>query len=280
MRVPPHDYGAARSFMGRYLISLCTIALLAVGLPASARDALAGQAAGVEDARRALSREAFPWYDQDRDSLRRVHLSPPENVAKKSGEPEANPSSEKDSERDVDESRPQANWTLGSWGDILAIVLVAAMFFAIAWFFIRAYLTREEQATVDDTARIKHTAVDDAARIEALPFRIRRGELDLLAEARRLYEETKFSEAIVYLFSYQLVELDRHQVIRLSKGKTNRRYLRELGRQPALRSMLERSMVAFEEVFFGGHALGRAQFETVWHEIGPFTAMLARQERA
>jgi len=265
--------------MGRFLISACTTALLAVGLPASAAEAFAGPIAGVEDARRALRREAFPWYDQDHDSLRRVHLSPPENVANKSGEPEAKPPSENDSERDVDESRPRASRTLGAWGDILAIVLLVALFFAIAWFFIRAYLSREEQAAVDDTARVKHTAVDDAARIEALPFRIRRGDIDLLAEARRLYEETRFSEAIVYLFSYQLVELDRHQVIRLSKGKTNRQYLRELRPQPALRSMLERSMVTFEEVFFGGHALGRAQFETVWHEVGPFTAMLARQER-
>ena len=34
---------------------------------------------------------------------------------------------------------------------------------------------------------------------------------------------------MIYLFSHQLVQLDRHQIIRLAKGKTNRQYLREVG---------------------------------------------------
>jgi hypothetical protein len=119
--------------------------------------------------------------------------------------------------------------------------------------------------------------VDDRARIEALPFRIRRGDIDLLAEAKRLYEEGKFGEAIIYLFSYQLVEMDRHQVIRLAKGKTNRQYLRDLKRIAPLRTLLERSMVAFEEVFFGGHTLDRARFESVWQQLGQFDALVTEQ---
>ena len=55
------------------------------------------------------------------------------------------------------------------------------------------------------------------------------GRLDLLAEARRHYQAGNYGAAIVYLFSFQLVQLDQRQIIRLAKGKTNRQYLREVG---------------------------------------------------
>ena len=51
----------------------------------------------------------------------------------------------------------------------------------------------------------------------------------------RLYEKRgNFNQAIIYYYSYQLVTLDRRQVIRLAKGKTNRQYLRETGRRGPL----------------------------------------------
>ena len=75
----------------------------------------------------------------------------------------------------------------------------------------------------------------DAARIESLPFPVAAGRLDLLAEARRHYQAGNYGAAIVYLFSFQLVQLDKRQIIRLAKGKTNRQYLREVGpRTPLL----------------------------------------------
>ena len=73
----------------------------------------------------------------------------------------------------------------------------------------------------------------DADRVEALPFHVRAASGDFLAEARRLYDAGHYSEAIVYLFSYQLVQLDKHHVIRLAKGKTNRQYVRETRQRPA-----------------------------------------------
>ncbi len=45
------------------------------------------------------------------------------------------------------------------------------------------------------------------------------------------------------------MELDKRQFIHLDRGKTNRQYLRELGRRVDLRRLLEPTMVAFEEVF-------------------------------
>ena len=101
----------------------------------------------------------------------------------------------------------------------------------------------------------------DADRVEALPFKVRSVSGDFLDEARRLYEAGQFSEAIIFLFSYQLVQLDKQHVIRLAKGKTNRQYLRELRQRPTLRSTLELTMVAFEDAFFGRKTLSRERFE-------------------
>jgi hypothetical protein len=240
-------------------LSRCLALLAAVGAvfvsPREARPANDGN--GVAEARQGLRRGGFPWYDKKTDSARPVHVDVPWNIG----------------------NGPKTSWSMPgiSFWELLAIIFLAVVLCTLVWLLIRAYLNREEAVAVGDSGRVRQSTVDDAARIEALPFRIRSGDIDLLAEARRLYEQGKFSEAIVYLFSYQLVEMDRHQVIRLAKGRTNRQYLRDLRRQPLLREIIERAMIAFEEVFFGGHALNRARFESVWHQLPQFTAFVTQQ---
>jgi hypothetical protein len=117
-------------------------------------------------------------------------------------------------------------------------------------------------------------------RVEALPFHLRKPTGDFLSEARRLYEAGNYSEAVIYLYSHLLVQLDRHHVIRLTKGKTNRQYLREVRSRTLLREILDRTMVAFEDVFFGHHALTRERFEECWRRLDEFHGELERQERA
>ncbi len=95
-----------------------------------------------------------------------------------------------------------------------------------------------------------------------------------MGEARRHYEQGNYSEAIIYLFSYELVQLDKFALIRLARGKTNRQYLREVPRRPELRSPLERTMVAFEGVFFGSRLLDRAGFEACWQQLPQFEEQL------
>ena len=116
---------------------------------------------------------------------------------------------------------------------------------------------------------------EDADRIEALPFPVRRGRLDLLGEARRLYGQGDYRQAIVCLFSFQLVRLDRQQIIRLTKGKTNRQYLREVGPRMGLRRLVEQTMVVFEDVFFGNRELDRARFESCWSRLNEFELLAA-----
>jgi hypothetical protein len=114
------------------------------------------------------------------------------------------------------------------------------------------------------------------ASVEALPFMAQRPHEDLLGSARRYYEQGHYSEAIIYLFSYELVELDRFAIIELARGKTNRQYLREAGRIEAARSLLERTMLAFESAFFGRYPLDRASFEACWNQLNTLEGLRAQ----
>jgi hypothetical protein len=120
----------------------------------------------------------------------------------------------------------------------------------------------------------------DVDRVEALPFQLRGAKGDFLAEARRLYEAGHYSDAIVYLFSYELVQLDKHHLIRLAKGKTNRQYLREVRQRPTVRAILELTMIAFEDAFFGRKVLSRERFEECWQRLDEFQQELEHSQRA
>ena len=111
--------------------------------------------------------------------------------------------------------------------------------------------------------------------VEALPFMRQRSLDDLLGQARQHYLAANYDEAIIYLFSYQLVELDRRNLIRLAVGKTNRQYLRELRGRGTLAGLVEHTMVAFEDVYFGGHRLTRQRFESAWDRLPEFESLVA-----
>ena len=189
-----------------------------------------------------------PWYDRTTDGVRPLEVVPPR--------------------------RPPASTSTGpkksvdlSWLQLLAWGAIAAVLLALAYFLIQAYLESENRAAAVQSGQRPARDVD---RIEALPFMAARVQSDLLAEARRNYEQGNYREAIIYLFSFELVELDRHGIIRLERGTTNRKYLREAAARPPLARVLEQTMVAFEAVFFGKHDLDRAGFEACWSQVSQF----------
>ncbi len=220
----------------------------------------------IESGREALQgRTHYPWYDPQSDDVRRVNVAPPK--------PPPAPSN-------PNWNWPQwkgwnLNWSIADyfWTAMQVIFwgLIIALFVFLIFLLTRVFLGRESAGAVssEDSQHIETGAAAD--RIEHLPFEVRRPQGDLLAEARRLYEQGDFRQAIVYYFSYLLVELDRRQVIRLTRGKTNRQYLREVRRQrQEVASLIERTMVAFEDVFFGDHALERERFESCWSGLEDF----------
>jgi hypothetical protein len=207
----------------------------------------------VESGRKALARSSNrPWYDAKADAIGRVHPEPPR--------------------------KPAEIPFLEQFMTALFWVAIAAVLAGLVYVLIQAYL-RMENLTTTSSETSKKVAVGEASRIESLPFPMKRDESDLLAAARRHYELGNYAEAIIYLFSYELIELDRHQLIHLARGKTNRQYLREMARRPPLRGLLEQTMVTFEDVFFGNRPLDRSRFEACWSRLDEF-ATLSQQVTA
>jgi hypothetical protein len=110
----------------------------------------------------------------------------------------------------------------------------------------------------------------DLERISDLPFQVDVSPKDPLSEAKRLMDAGDFERAIIYLFAYQLLQLDANQWIVLQRGKTNRVYLRELRQSPELRSIMETTVLAFEQVFFGRYKLDRSRFMHCWNRLDDF----------
>jgi len=227
--------------------------------------------AAVETGRQALQgRTRYPWYDAQQDGLRRIDVQPPAETAE-------NRRSKWEADLwDPSSSQPSfgTDWSL-LWAIIEAVIwlgllaLLVWLIYYLAQTYLRQHAAPEAEDVVADEARTQ------ADLIESLPFDVRRPQSDWLAEARRWAELGEYGQAIIYLFSYQLIRLDRGQHIRLARGKTNRQYLRELQRRPDLRGILERTMLAFEDVFFGHYPLDRTGFERCWERLDEFHQRLA-----
>jgi hypothetical protein len=215
----------------------------------------------VESGREAMRVGAYPWYDSSKDDLQRINVKPPKPP------------------------KPPSNWDWGDWSfegikvffdslgalvRVLLYALFAALLALLVYILVKVFLKQSSKDGADEDEEDDEDRLGDVDRIEELPIQIAAPRGDFLAEARRRYEAGDYSGAIIYLFSYQLLYLDRHQRIQLTKGKTNRQYLREVRSLPQLQSMLARTMVAFEDVFFGHHPLERDAFEACWREVDEF----------
>jgi hypothetical protein len=193
-------------------------------------------------------RMSLPWYDTETEKLRPVELRQPVEL--------------------------NLAWLAepAYWLVVAVVIVVLAL---IVWLVLRQLARRQQRKPAATPAGEAELAAD---RVEALPFLRERSHDDLLGQARRHYEQGNYSEAIVYLFSHELVELDRSSLIRLARGKTNRQYLREAGKIRPLASLVERTMVAFEDVFFGRRPLDRAGFEACWQELGQFDQLISQAQ--
>jgi hypothetical protein len=222
------------------LLLLALTSVLSLALASAAR----AEEDPVNEAREAFKSSAtFPWYDAEKDSLTPLALraDPPP----------------KEGFRWLSVLQ-WAAWVLLGIGLLLLIGLII---YSVRYF-------RGTGPIAEQTA--EQNTVVESEGVEALPFMAQRSQGDLLGEARRLYELGNFSEAIVYLFSYELVQLDKFAVIRLARGKTNRQYLRESVKAPPHKQLLENTMHTFEDVFFGRRVLDRAGFEACWNHVSMF----------
>lgn len=251
----------------RLLLLLVAASLVAMtALTACAQDAELDPA--VEQGREALSsRGQMPWYDSQKDDIRALNLPPEENDfdnRKSRWSSNATPTT-------TNTNTNARSFSELLWGIVQIIfwVLVVVILAGLVYLLVRAFINREDQ--IAQTTSITFEAdTDDEERIASLPFEMARPRGDLLDEARAQYDAGNFRLAVIYLFSHLLITLDKHQLIRLAKGKTNRQYLRELRSRPELKSILEQTMIPFEDVFFGNHTLDREEFEACWQQLDRF----------
>jgi len=213
--------------------------------------------AAIEQGREALLENSYPWYDAETGVLK-----PPA--------PSRDPM--------FDLAWLAAVFRFLGWSALVLLLV------AIAVMLVTAFLRREvRRAAVGATDKSK-TMVLSSERIEALPVDAQTAITDLLAAARQSYQRGDLARAIVLLFSHQLVELDRHQLLRLTKGKTNRQYLREVRRQGsaagALVPLVERTMLLFEQAFFGNYPPSPEQFQSCWSRVEEFQSLLQQSTEA
>jgi len=243
--------------------------LIIVALATSVR-AQSPEADPVENGSKALySSGSYPWYDPDKDAVRPISLRSTEGDA---------------AHRDSSWSESESTWQWPDWdfsalGPIvkfLVYTVLALLLVAIIALIIRAVKNVRLPAAVGELEEELEKR-GDIDRVEALPFPVLRQRGDLLEAARQAYLAGKFDDAIICLFSYFLVRLDRAQLLRLTRGKTNRQYLREVGGRSTAGSILEPTMLAFEDVYFGSHSLDRSRFEACWNRLDEFHALVQQE---
>lgn len=218
----------------------------------------------VEAGRQTLDRwwwRAYPWYDSGADGVRRIDFRRPWFLDWEWNWPWS-----------WGGGSASGMGTLFEWIIRIALVAVLAV---LVYMLVRAYLNRRGDFGFAAAADAEAEAADRRRRIESLPFPLEAARSDLLAEAQRRYQAGEYGEAVKYLFSHELVQLDKHRIIRLTRGKTNRQYLREVGSRASLRRTVEQTMVAFEDFFFGNHRIDRLRFEACWSCLPQFEAQLA-----
>ncbi|EKJ99174.1 hypothetical protein RBSH_05482 [Rhodopirellula baltica SH28] len=102
-------------------------------------------------------------------------------------------------------------------------------------------------------------------RMEHLPEALRDTSVNPRAQAERLMESGQYNEAVIYLYGHQLLLLDRVHWLRLARGKTNSRYVRETKRsQPDAGNQLQQTVSAFERAYFGRHEISKDEFQRLW----------------
>ncbi len=199
----------------------------------------------------------YPWYDPRSDGVRRVEIAEP---------------------WDWDWLRRlwPGNLNLGLPDSLLqwaAWIVIVGLLVGVAYLLVRAYFRSGAGALVVGEDADSGNQENGHDRPVVLPLPARGSPTDLLAEATKYYRQADYGRAIVYLFCFQLAQLDRRQMIRLAKGKTNRQYLREIGQQGTLRRLLEQTMTAFEDAFFGHRTLDRIRFESCWSRLDEFDSL-------
>ncbi|WP_218934261.1 DUF4129 domain-containing protein [Rosistilla ulvae] len=212
-----------------------------------------------------------PWYDRDEDRIKAI---PVESTDASEDDVAARTSGYQQSGPPKPQGSNNLNSILEALGQVVAWSVLAVLVLLIVAAIGYAFMLREREhrfrrsGMADDEREESETT----ERLERLPVQINQPASNLLNESKRLMEAGRYNEAIIYLFSHELVQLDRHQLVRLARGKTNRQYLREIRQSNDLLEILHSTIHAFEDAFFGDHTITRQRFQSCWAQLDRFHA--------
>jgi hypothetical protein len=265
-------YSVCYDFCQYLAQSLRRLDAFALGLALSLYGFSAGlilaQTPSDQDVKKSIDDQSFPWYDAQTEAEKPVTIvADPDETGQRDSNWLGSGTWQKGT------TTRRVGRVTGGWFSTAIQVLfwtfVAAMLLGLSYVVIVAFMKMDAKLARQEGSEIEDEE-EDKTRIENLPFQVKRATSDLLGEARACYDRGEYNDAIIYLYSHQLIELDRSQAIHLTKGKTNRQYLRELRERPNLGNILESSVLLFEEAFFGHHTITRHQIDRCWNRLPEF----------
>ncbi len=156
------------------------------------------------------------------------------------------------------------------WLPVACLVVLLAV---LVWFGVRALRERAAQRRFREGELLRRKR-----RIETLAVEARDRYDDLDAAAEEALALGDLRSALIFFFSWILVEMDKHDVVLLDKGKTNLEYWRELEGRPRLRDLYREIMGKFERVYFGGFLISRPEFDKVWRLRESFSEMMLEED--
>lgn len=219
----------------------------------------------------ALRKSGFPWYDAKTSGPRAWPV--PEMVPATSRNRDAIPAQKPIGQPGRMRLNTPSNGLLGlsllTWGVIA--LFVAGLVALLIWGYTRIDAGQRKQAVEDDWDDLHE-------RIHELPFEIEESLTgNFRSMAWQAFEQEDYARAIMLLFSYVLLMLDRRGFIRLQKYKTNREYFREVREHAELAQFYRQVMIPFERSFYGHHPLDRQTFLNCWNRLGEFESGVSRR---
>ncbi len=152
---------------------------------------------------------------------------------------------------------------------LLLIVAVAIVLFRSATF----YVTLEKNKRLDRDRQER-----EITKVLELPFEVAPSEEGLLQASERFATHGEYNKAVIYLFSYVLIELDHGKAIVLRRGKTNRMYAKELRNSSQFLPHYTEVMETFERAFFGLHPITAEAYARCRHSADQVARAVAEQE--
>lgn len=268
----------------RWLTALALWLVLMAGPVVAADENIAAGPTQVDTQKVAEALDAMgnlPWYDAERGEVEPIPVRPQIDdsvnrdsrwLPKPKARPTTNPNSSSPPTSQSSNSRSNA--------DVIGWVIVGVLMGLVVALLVYTFMRIEDVPAAARAAEEEESTEELQVRLEKLPVDVRRPVGDLLQEADRLFEAGKIAEAIIYLFSHRLLQLDRHHAIRLARGKTNRQYLNELYGRPGLQHLVRETIDVFEKSYFGRYRVEREEFEQVRSRQAEFESLLAHIREA